>query len=221
MKFLNRFTALRPSLYAALGFLIFNATLVLPSFASQSEAVFNTPYLDGVDTIHVAAGYGSFTRQLPLPTDLTRPSVFVRTIQDIFAPRPEVHVISALSPEDDRRSSVLTLFFSISTRTDTVAGKPVDVGALSLQIWRRSPEMSSLLSRPIPVVSYPFIISDDVEEMQKILANAIHRLADHLPGYYACGNQIKSACTTDALKLHYDQGNPDNVQTPALKRTKQ
>jgi len=175
-----------------------------PSFSTQSDPLFDPSYLNGVDTIHVESGYdGPVLPRIPLTTHPSGQNVFVRSVRNIFASRPEVNIITTLSAQDAKRNSVLMLSFSVSTRVDEIEGKPVSVGALSLELWRRSEELPGP-TKPISVASYPFVITDNADQMERTLEAGIHLLADHLPSYYACGNHIGSdPCSYSSLALPY------------------
>jgi hypothetical protein len=199
----------------ALAVLLFR---VAPANSTQYDPVFDPDYLRGVEKLIVISQYGTFTRQLPSPADATGPNIFLMTVQEIFADT-DVKVTSQLQPFDDKQPSVLMVEFTISTRLDSLAGKPVDVGAISLQIWRRGRGVTGV-GKPVGVVSYPFVIAEDAEAMRKTIATAIHHLADHLPAYWLCGNSTEekarsAACGHPHLKPPYASA---PVFVPTLKR---
>ncbi len=188
--------------------------------ASQFWPIFDPAVLKGIDTIIVVPdGPAGPIRPPERPTANDGATEAVR---NAFATQPWITVkdATAMQYADSLKPNAIVLIYNLSSRSDIINGKAVDIAALTLQFAHpsSSPDLTHryVPGFYIPPRAYAFIVPHNDEEYLKTFDDAFEHLLSNLPQYFACGNQ-KTADACARLDPHYGEPGP-RTGDPVLPR---
>jgi hypothetical protein len=140
------------------------------------------------------------------------PEPFFVAVKELFSNHPEITILpftggAGVPAPDVTQPNVLSLIFVLSARKEAIGNEPVIVGSVSVQLQKKTIEpvpshgspfaqpglplsvgMTEVLTTnvaPIAPITYPFIVPDNVEELQIRKSEAVNSLISYLPEYFS------------------------------------
>lgn len=157
--------------------------------ASINMPLVDAAYFAGIDTVYVAHKGGYNSRLLPWPkrVDPLPPDPAFLGVKKAFAQYPQITVISTRTSHslESYKSNVVTFFFETSAQPTLVAGKVSAVASLGLQVRKRSKDQPTEILLLAPA-TYPFVVPDKSEDLDKSLIEATRFLTAPLVPYFPC-----------------------------------
>ena len=190
--------------------------------------------LRGVDKVVASWGVGPNDNQLNSIDYRQATSTVTDAVRELFrnanfyVPVSSIQIKSLNEISDAQqerqyeRPNVLLVTFVLSARQETVAGKPIEVAALTWMFRRFDSALT--FSGSGDGVSYPFVIPDTKDDLMKRIHDGVLYLAPNLPERIACANKISPDCPDCAVTecpmvkeyLERPASNRQNL-SPALK----
>lgn len=153
-------------------------------------------YLKGIDTVIESDNLALDADEiLGIDHGQTRPWV-INTLKEVFSSQPWISIQHHLDvpPSDLAKPNMIVLEVLVSARNEIINHKLVTTAALSVQIrqpYHYTPNLTpSIIFSPNPV-TYPFLVSDSKEELEKQFTDGVRYLTSYLPTAIYCDNKAK------------------------------
>ena len=184
--------------------LLFCGLISVPCQATSISTPIETAPLKGIDTILVEIEIGPKYNLLNdhFNTKDAKPEAsMTQAIKEVFSDQSWLSIYSNsefASKQDPRKPNILVLHFTVSSQSQVVDTKSVNVASLGLKISHFLPDKSYNDIKVISEIGYPFVVPASHAEFLKELNKGARFLTNYLPKYLYCVNKSNdTACTND------------------------
>jgi hypothetical protein len=166
-------------------------------------------YLKGVDTIVIDDSFAPRAEKVLGVTHFDTKRAVRAALNDIFYAHKYIKIPE--SPSQTWADNVLVLIVEVSAREEQTSTGTIKIGAINVRLSRQNAgdgliykgEKTSIVS-PLPY-SYPFVASDDTEEIAKKMQEGVTYLTAMLPNIINCTNKYDEDLCKGAAEYKYGE----------------